>query len=151
MNFTIRQLEEADLEEGRGLFQTLSNLSDVDGLTTNIRKDVFKRASGEGVYFFVAVSEEDMSKGQIISTVKLIIEPKFFHGGKAAGHIEDVATRAGFEGNGLAKALLKEAIKVAEENNCYKIILDCKKELIPFYNKLGFESHDVCMRLDLKK
>jgi glucosamine-phosphate N-acetyltransferase len=81
----------------------------------------------------------------------LIIEPKFYHGGRSAGHIEDVVTRLGFEGQGLSKALLQEAIKTAKANNCYKIILDCKKELEPFYNKVGFENHDICMRLDIKQ
>jgi len=151
MDFKIRQLEEADLLEGQGFFQTLSNLSDVEGLDIDARKEIFIKAKKQGIYFLVAVSKESDSEGQIVSTVKLLIEPKFYHGGKAAGHIEDVATRAGFEGNGLAKELLKEAIKIAKENNCYKIILDCEKELIPFYSKLGFEESDVCMRLNFNK
>lgn len=151
MNFTIRQLKEEDLQEGKGFFETLSNLSNVEGLDIKTRKEVFKKANVAGVYFLVAVSEEEESEGQIVSTVKLIVELKFFHGGRSAGHIEDVATRQGFEGKGLAKALLAEAIKIAEKNNCYKLILDCEKDIVPFYGKLGLEEHDVCMRLDFKK
>lgn len=148
MNFKIRQLEESDLKQSSFL-DTLSNLSTVKNLSASQAKEIFKRASGPGTYFLVAVCEEGEHQGEIVATVKLIVEPKFSHGGKSAGHIEDVVTRSGFEGQGLSKALLQEAIKIARTNNCYKIILDCKKELIPFYAKSGFKEHDICLRLDL--
>lgn len=144
MNFSIRQLNEEDLDSSSFL-ETLSNLSDVKNLDASQAKNVFKRASQDGVYFLVATDDNN----EVVSTVKLIIEPKFYHGGKPAGHIEDVVTRQGFEGQGLSQALLQEAIKVAKEQGCYKIILDCKKELIPFYQKSGFTEHDICMRLDI--
>ena len=147
MNFKIRPLETQDLDKSSFL-ETLSNLSDVKNLSTKQAQEIFSMASGQGVYFLVAICEEGEHQGEIVATVKLIIEPKFFHGGKSAGHIEDVVTRYGFEGQGLSKALLQEAIKIAKENNCYKIILDCKKELIPFYAKSGFKEHDICLRLD---
>ncbi|MFA6307777.1 MAG: GNAT family N-acetyltransferase [Patescibacteria group bacterium] len=149
MNFAIRQLKTEDLQDGSGFLETLSHLSDISNLAIKARQEIFERASGNGIYFLVAVSEEEENKGQIVSTVKLIVEPKFFHGGLSAGHIEDVVTRQGFEGQGLSKALLTEAIKIARDSGCYKVILDCKKEFIPFYSKLGLTEHDICMRLDL--
>lgn len=147
MNFSIRQLQDDDLDNGSFL-KTLSNLSDTEGIDANQAKEIYQRAKQAGIYFLVAISDEGDNKGEVISTVKLIVEPKFYHGGQSAGHIECVATRIGFEGRGLSKALLAAAIKIAKDNNCYKVILDCKKELIPFYAKLGFREHDVCMRLD---
>jgi len=149
MDFSIRQLEANDFTENSGFVSTMANMSDISDLDLAKLKDIWQKAKSQDVYFLVAVSKEQDSKDQIVATVKLLIEPKFFHGGRAAGHIEDVVTRLGFEGNGLAKALLKEAIEIARKNNCYKIILDCKKELETFYNKVGFKNHDICMRLDL--
>jgi glucosamine-phosphate N-acetyltransferase len=151
MKYKIRQLEKIDFTDSSGFIETMANMNDIGNLDLGQLKDIWQKARQQDAYFFVAVSDEDDSRDQIVATVKLFIEPKFFHGGKAAGHIEDVVTRQGFEGQGLAKALLKEAIKVAEQNNCYKMILDCQKELVGFYNKVGFEDHDVCMRLDFKK
>jgi glucosamine-phosphate N-acetyltransferase len=151
MKYKIRQLEEVDFTDSSGFIETMANMNDISDLDLEQLKDIWNKAKQQGAYFLVAVSDEEDSKDQIVATVKLLIEPKFFHEGKAAGHIEDVVTRQGFEGQGLAKALLFEAIKIAEQNNCYKIILDCKKELVGFYNKVGFEDHDICMRLDIKK
>lgn len=149
MNFIIRQLEEADITAASGFVETMANMSDISDLDLNSLKSIYLQAKNQGAIFLVAISKELDSKDQIVSTVKLLVEPKFFHGGRLAGHIEDVVTRQGFEGNGLAKALLEEAIKIAREKKCYKVILDCKKELVNFYSKVGFKEHDVCMRIDL--
>ncbi len=151
MNFTVRQLAENDFSDKSGFVDTMANMSDVSNLDLDQLKTIWQKAKQQDAYFFVAISQEGDSKDQIVATVKLLIEPKFFHGGKAAGHIEDVVTRQGFEGQGLAKALLQEAIKIAEKNNCYKLILDCKKELDGFYVKSGFAEHGICMRLEFKK
>lgn len=149
MNFTIRQLIASDLSDSSGFIETMANMHDISHLTLAQLKDFWQKASQPGVYFLLAISQEEASRDQIVATAKLLVEPKFFHEGRPAGHIEDVVTRQGFEGNGLAKALLGEAIRIARDNNCYKVILDCKKELVDFYSKVGFKEHDVCMRIDL--
>jgi glucosamine-phosphate N-acetyltransferase len=149
MDFIVRELEEADLAAGSGFIETMANMRDISDLDENQLRSIYQKAKNQAAIFLVAVSKEASSDGQIVATVKLLAEPKFFYGGKSAGHIEEVVTRKGFEGKGLSKALLLEALKRAKELNCYKVILDCKKELIPFYKKSGFKEHDVCMRIDL--
>lgn len=151
MEYIIRELKEDDLQDGRGFMATMSNMNDISDLSFGERKKIWLEAKKQNAYFFVAVSDEETYGEQIIATVKLIIEPKFFYGGRYAGHIEDVVTRKGFEGMGLAKALLQVAIDKAKEEKCYKVILDCDKSLVNFYRKSNFKEHDVCMRLDFKK
>lgn len=148
MKFIIRELAESDFSDSSGFVETMANMSDISNLDFEQLKEIWHKALSQGAHFFVAVSQEGESKDQIISTVKFLVEPKFFHGGRAAGHIEDVVTRQGFEGQGLARALLAEAVDTARRENCYKVILDCKKSLVPFYQKSKFAEHDVCMRLD---
>lgn len=151
MDYTIRELKEDDLQDGRGFVATMANMSDISDSDFEARKKIWQEAKQQGVYFFVAISEEETYGEQIVATVKLLVEPKFFHGGNPAGHIEDVVTRKGFEGMGLARALLQEALKKAKEKNCYKVILDCDRTLVNFYKKSNFKEHDVCMRLDFKQ
>jgi glucosamine-phosphate N-acetyltransferase len=38
---------------------------------------------------------------------------------------------------------------VARNEKCYKVILDCSQENIPFYEKSGFRKHEVSMRYDI--
>lgn len=81
-----------------------------------------------------------------IGIITLLIEQKLIHGGKCVGHIEDLVVHNKYKGKGVASQLISHCVKIAEENNCYKIILDCKEELIPFYNKNNFKQQGVCMR-----
>lgn len=39
------------------------------------------------------------------------------------------------------------AKKYCNENNCYKIILDCEDKLIPFYERFGFKKKANSMQL----
>jgi glucosamine-phosphate N-acetyltransferase len=80
-----------------------------------------------------------------VGIITLIIEQKLIHGGKCVGHIEDLVVDKEYSGQGIAKELISYVIQIAKDSNCYKIILDCNKELIPFYGKNGFIEHAVQM------
>ena len=56
------------------------------------------------------------------------------------GHIEDVVVSKEFEGRGIGMKLVRSLLEKAEIMNCYKTILDCKDELIPFYERIGFRT-----------
>ena len=45
----------------------------------------------------------------------------------------------------MASALIKHAIQAAKDAHCYKIILDCDAELIPYYEKFGFTNKGIFM------
>ena len=56
-----------------------------------------------------------------------------------------VVVHEDYRGMGISQKILNLLKKEAEENNCYKIILDCKEELIPVYEKNGFTKKGVQM------
>lgn len=144
--YTIRELEEEDLNSERGFLETLSNLSKADYLPPEKMKEIFKEVKEkENSYIFVAVGKDK----QIIGAIKLIIERKFSHRGTRAGHIEDVVVKKGFENMGIASSLIRKAIEKAKEQKCYKVILDCRDELIPFYKGFKFYEFENCLRIDL--
>ena len=145
MSFIIRELKEEDLSNG--FIETLSNLSEVGKLANDtIRKSEILSEIKDKNYRIVIA--EDKQNHQIIGSATLLIEQKFIHNGGKAGHIEDVVTRKGYEGKGIGMEILKELIKIAKDNECYKIILDCDEKLVKFYEKLGFNKHSIMMRLD---
>ena len=70
-----------------------------------------------------------------VGMITLLIEQKLIHGGKCVAHIEDLVVDKEYNGQGIAKELISYVTQIAKDSNCYKIILDCKRELIPFYEK----------------
>ncbi len=51
---------------------------------------------------------------------------------------------------GRRQRVVGKAIQRARDLGCYKVILNCKEELVPFYTRLGMRRHEVGMRVDLK-
>ncbi len=145
MAFIIRELKEEDLSNG--FIETLSNLSEVGELAndTTRKREILSEIKDKNYRIVIA---EDQQNHQIIGSATLLIEQKFIHNGGKAGHIEDVVTRKGYEGKGIGIEILKELIKIAKDNECYKIILDCDEKLVKFYEKLGFKKHSIMMRLN---
>jgi len=87
----------------------------------------------------------------VTGTITCIVEPKFIHGFKNVGHIEDIVVDKDHRGKGYGKLLLFKAIKFANKSNCYKIILNCSKDNIGFYESCGFTSGNYEMRFDCHK
>ena len=68
--------------------------------------------------------------------------------GKICAHIEDVVVDNMYRGNRTGKLLIEELIKIAKHYKCYKVILDCSKENVPFYEKCGFWTDTIGMRYE---
>lgn len=147
MSFIIRELKEDDFSNG--FFETLSNLTDVGKIRNDskLAKEILKRIGNDRNYRIIIA--EDKQNRQVIGTATLLIEQKFIHNGGKVGHIEDVVTRKGYEGKGIGKKIIEELIKIARENECYKVILDCNEKVMEFYEKMGFRKHAIMMRIDI--
>jgi len=70
---------------------------------------------------------------KIVGTIKIFTEPKTYDN---VGHIEDVVVNKEYRNNGIASVLLQHVITEFQLTNCYKVVLNCKPELIPFYTKI---------------
>lgn len=139
---TIRPLQREDLHNG--FLETLSNLQPTN-MSPTCAEVIFDDLP-DYVKIYVAVEDD----GNVVGAATLLIEPKFLHGGCKAGHIEDVATHKDHQGKGIGSLLQKTLIEVAKGYGCYKILLDCEDNLIPFYEKFGYKKNVNHMRLNLK-
>ena len=138
----IRTLQEEDFD--KGFLKILENLTVVG----DVSRDEFERRWEEIMFdndYYIYVAEKD---GQIVGTATLLIRRGFIHHCGQIGHIEEVVTGKQFEKQGVASALMEKLIEVAQKRKCYKVILDCSDEVIPFYEKFGFKKKDNQMRLD---
>jgi glucosamine-phosphate N-acetyltransferase len=145
IEFEVREISSKDLP--RGFFETLSNLAEVGRISEdqeNAKKILREITSYPFCKIFVAVKND----GEIVGSNTLLIEQKFIHNGGKVGHIEDVVTKKGYEGLGIGTALVGESLRFAKQMKCYKVILDCSEENMPFYKKIGFNEHGISMRYD---
>jgi len=146
IEFEVREISSKDLL--RGFFETLLNLAEVGRIREdqeNAKKILREITSYPFCKIFVAVKND----GEIVGSNTLLIEQKFIHNGGKVGHIEDVVTKKGYEGLGIGTALVGESLRFARRMKCYKVILDCSEENVPFYKKIGFNEHGISMRYDL--
>lgn len=145
IEFEVREIFPKDLP--RGFFETLANLAEVGRISEdqeNAKKILREITSYPFCKIFVAVKND----GEIVGSNTLLIEQKFIHNGGKVGHIEDVVTKKGYEGLGIGTALVGESLRFARRMKCYKVILDCSEENVPFYKKIGFNEHGISMRYD---
>ncbi|MHA1843086.1 MAG: GNAT family N-acetyltransferase [Promethearchaeota archaeon] len=136
---TIRELNLSDLE--KGFLATIRGINPIPLTIKKAKKYYFKiKNECPNTLIFVALNDKD----EVIGMVTLIIDQKF--GGKIA-RLEDVVTREDYRNLGISTALQEHVIEEAKKLKCYKIILNCKPNLINFYKKRGFQEDQVMMKI----
>ena len=83
--------------------------------------------------------------GKIISSCVCVIIPNLTRNVRPYAFVENVVTHADYRGNGYAGECLDYARKIAEKENCYKMMLltgSKKPETLHFYEKAGYNSSD---------
>jgi len=137
------EIREAILSDFRnGLLDSLKSLSDPQ-LTPEEAVGIYWQVASKS-RIYVAVIDD-----KVVGTACLFVETKFLHRGGRVGHIEDVAVQKEYQGQGIGKALTEHLVTEGKRLGCYKLILDCKPELIPFYQQCGFHEWSAAMRIDL--
>ena len=67
--------------------------------------------------------------------------------GGCVGHIEDIVTDQNYRRIGIGKRLVTHLLQIANEFNCYRVVLQCEENNIPFYEKCGFRQSEFGMSL----
>ena len=136
----IRNIVESDIDNG--FLESLDSLREASDLDRKIGEDILKKIIANPDHI-IHVAEIN---GKIIGSTTLLIEQKFIHNGGRVGHIEDVVVSKEYEGRGIGIKLVRSLLEKAKGMNCYKTILDCQDELIPFYERIGFKQESNQMR-----
>lgn len=127
-----------------GFLETVSALREIN-LTYDEAVQVFQRRLRDRIQTYVVLIE-----GRVVGTASLLIEQKYIHGGGLVGHVEDVAIHQAYQGRGIGRTLMQHLIAECRDYGCYKILLECTSQLMPFYQGLGFREWNHNLRLDLK-
>lgn len=139
IRITRENIEGLDIPRYIQLVSALSDTVDV-----NMVPKILDRITQNDMIHLYIYGSLDNPQGHLT----LLIEPKVIHG-RPMAHIEDVVVSPLARKNGIGRALVEHAIRVAKHIGCYKVILNCSKEVSPFYEKIGFHQHSLGMRLDL--
>ena len=129
--FIFRKLEESDYH--KNYLQLLSQLTQVGNITPVDFSNILAKIQSQ-IWVF-----EDTTANKIVASASIFLEQKFIHGGGIVAHLEDVVVDQSYRGNQLGQKLIANVVEKARESGAYKIIADCKPELISFYSKNGFE------------
>jgi len=81
-------------------------------------------------------------EGQLVASCTLVIIPNLTRGARPYGLIENVVTHADYRQKGIGSALLRHALGLAWEQDCYKVMLLTGRkqaETLRFYEKAGFK------------
>ena len=81
----------------------------------------------------------------IVGLITVIIEQKIIHNGKCVAHIEDLTVDKNYQNQKIGKQLINFALTYANENNCYKCILDCDNNMENYYINNSFKTKGLYM------
>jgi glucosamine-phosphate N-acetyltransferase len=141
MDIVFRDLEYLDYN--KKYFDLLSQLT----LCSEINFDSFCHfINNLGINHKVLVYEQN---NKILASGTIFIEHKIIRNCGKVGHIEDIVVDKSLNGLGMGKKLIEKLKNHAKQNGCYKIILDCRKDIIAFYEKCGFSKKEEQMVLYL--
>ena len=107
-------------------------------MTKNILKGILQKIKSNLLHkIFVA---EDETRGKIVGTITLLVEPKFINKGMKVGYIEDVAVSKEYERLGIGSKLVAYATNQAISiHNCKNVLLYTSPKTRPFYENLGYK------------
>ncbi len=138
----IRRIQKKDL--ANGFLHSLDSLRKASDLSPKKARSIFdKISSNPNEVIYVAILDS-----KVLGAASIIIEQKFIHKGGKVGHIEDVVVAKEFQGRGIGQKVVFALLRYAQKKGCYKTILDCSDDLIPFYEKIGFKKYSNAMRFD---
>ena len=136
----IRKIVEKDLLECIELLKQLTVVGEANFY--QIFQTIIKNPN-----YYIYVAEKD---GKIIGMASIFIEQKFIHSGGRVGHIEDVVVDSNYRKLNIGKMLIEKCIETSKMRDCYKVILDCDKSNLPFYQKCGFIEYGVSMKINFQ-
>lgn len=125
----------------------LSELTEVSKVDTHKFVENVQKISQMGTIIICFLENPNLNGFKIVASGTLIIEPKIIHGCKNVGHIEDVVVKERYRGFNISQDILDLLQIEAREKDCYKVILDCVKEVQRVYIKSGFEEKGIQMSL----
>ena len=134
----IRHIAREELWQLLELYEHLHEEGDV-ALPRDHRLDTLWESILANAMLHCIVGELD---GRIVSSCTLAIVPNLTRGARPYGLIENVVTHHDFRRQGFATRVLKHALQIAWDHDCYKVMLltgSKRESTLGFYEQAGFQ------------
>ena len=132
----IRRLTRDDLPSLLRLYRQLSPEDEFPGEA--LAQTIWQRIEAQESIIYLGAVEA----GAVLSTCFLVIIPNLCHGGHSICMVENVVTDAAHRRQGLGRQVLAEAVRIALEKGCYKVMLQSGTQRTGahrFYEEIGFD------------
>ena len=139
------ELIENFLNEKDQIIYILSQLSDTENISSSQLLEFICNKSNDHLIYIC----KDIPKNKLVGIITIFIENKLIHNLGKVAHIEDLVVDKEERNKGIAEILINKCIDYAKSKNCYKIILNCNKNLIKFYEKKNFYNSGYQMRMNI--
>uniref|UniRef100_A0A0R3S265 Glucosamine 6-phosphate N-acetyltransferase n=1 Tax=Elaeophora elaphi TaxID=1147741 RepID=A0A0R3S265_9BILA len=137
--YILRPLMSVDYQ--RGYLELLSQLTFVGDVTEEmfLRQFDLMRNMSPPAYYIIVIEHKDLLRmKRVVAAATLVLEWKFIHDAGCRGRIEDVVVDQSFRGQHFGMLLNQHLVAMARLIGVYKLSLECKDELISFYEQFGF-------------
>ena len=135
----VREIKESELEELLELYLHLHETSVPE--KSDKLLETWNTILGDKNHHIIV----DVIDGKIVSSCVCVIIPNLTRGVRPYAFVENVVTHADFRGKGYATECLNFAKKIAQKENCYKMMLltgSKSKATLRFYENAGYNSTD---------
>ncbi len=129
--YVLRKIESSDYY--KGYFGLLSQLTFAPDIPFGDFNEIVRAPNCE----FVVV--EFLPESKIVATVRINFERKLIRSGAKVCHLEDFVVDQDHRSQGLGKILIEHVKLRANQESCYKMLGNCSSEMVPYYEKNGFE------------
>jgi ribosomal protein S18 acetylase RimI-like enzyme len=131
----IRRISKDDLPKVIDLLQDISVYNPPKKKYDSIWESYSNQQHVFGYCFFY--------KQQLIGYGSINLEMKLKKGLMA--YLEDVVVHRAYRNKKIGKLIVDYLVETAQKKDCYKIKLDCNKNNLLFYEKLGFQENGFSM------
>jgi ribosomal protein S18 acetylase RimI-like enzyme len=133
----VRRIKYEELESLLSLYEYLIPDDPKLKIDTAL-KEHWNEILSDPSYFYLVIEEDEM----LVCSCNLTIIKNLTRSARPYGIIENVVTHPDYRNRGYGTAVLKRAIGIAQENNCYKVVLTTSKKdenTLRFYQNAGFD------------
>ena len=133
----VRQIKHEELEDLLSLYNYLIP-DDPQLKIDKALKEHWNEILANPSYFYLVIEEDE----KIICSCNLTVIKNLTRSARPYGIIENVVTHPDYRNRGYGTAVLKKAVEIAQENNCYKVVLTTSRKdenTLKFYQNAGFD------------